>query len=69
MVLLVECLTLDFGSGHDLAVRGIKPCVGLHTNSKEPAWDSLSLKINKYFLKMKQKKRPLDVTLSMAIVC
>ena len=33
--LLVERLTLDFGSGHDLTVRG------LYTNGTEPTWDSL----------------------------
>ena len=38
----VEGLTLDFGSGHDLAVRGIEPRVGLLTDSVEPMWDSLS---------------------------
>ena len=48
----------DFGSGHDLAVRGFEPHVGLCADSAEPAWDflflslctspalSLSLKIN-----------------------
>ena len=45
---LVKCVTLDFGSGHDLAVRGFKPCVGLFTDSTEPAWDFLSLKIKKH---------------------
>ena len=34
--------TLDFSSGHDLAVRGIEPHLGLHADSVEPAWDSLS---------------------------
>ena len=50
----VKRLTLDFGSGHDLMVRGIEPRVGLCADSVEPAWDflslsllSLSLKINK----------------------
>ena len=37
---LVKRLTLDFGSGHDLAVHEIEPLVEL---SPEPAWDSLSL--------------------------
>ena len=56
----VKCLILGFGSGHDLMVHGFKPCVGLCTDSSEPAWDSLSpphalslslslsLKINKH---------------------
>ena len=25
----VKCLTLDFGSGHDLRVHEIEPCIGL----------------------------------------
>ena len=29
--------TLDFGSHHDLMVHEIKPCVGLHTDSTQPA--------------------------------
>ena len=52
---LVECPTLDFGSGHDPQGHGIEPCIQLCANSMEPAWDSLSpspahalsLKINK----------------------
>ena len=38
----VKCLTLDFSSGHDLTVQGFEPCIGLCTDSAEPAWDSLS---------------------------
>ena len=38
----VRCLTLDFGSGHDLMFCEIEPCVGLCAGSVEPAWDSLS---------------------------
>ena len=34
--------TLDFGSGHDLAVCGFGPHVGLCTGNAEPAWDFLS---------------------------
>ena len=33
--------TLGFVSGHDLTVCGFETCVGLHTVSMEPAWDSL----------------------------
>ena len=35
---------LDFSSGHRLTVvgSGIEPCLGLCTDSTEPAWDSLS---------------------------
>ena len=52
MAQLVKCLTLDLGSGHDVTVGEIKPCIKLCTDSVEPAWDSLSpttptLKINK----------------------
>ena len=39
---LVKHLTLDFGLGHDIAVHGIEPHVGLCTVSVEPAWDFLS---------------------------
>ena len=39
----VERLTLDFGSGRDLAVHGIESRVGLCTDGTETAWDSLSL--------------------------
>ena len=35
--------TPDFGSGHDLMVHEIEPCVRLRTGSMEPAWASLSL--------------------------
>ena len=37
----VKRLTLGFGSGHDLTICGIEPCVRLCTDSSEPAWDSL----------------------------
>ena len=38
----VECLTLDFSSGHDLMVGEFKAHIRLCTDSAEPAWDSLS---------------------------
>ena len=37
----VEHPRLDFGSGHDLTVHEIELCIGLYTDSTEPAWDSL----------------------------
>ena len=43
MAQLVKCGTLDLGSGHDLMVHRFEPCVGLHTSSAEPSWDSLPL--------------------------
>ena len=43
VALWVELPALDLGSGHDLEVHGIKPGVGLHADSTEPAWDSLFL--------------------------
>ena len=46
MAQLVECLTLDLGSGHGLTVCEIKPHVGLCADSVEPAWDSLSLSVS-----------------------
>ena len=39
----VKPLTLGFSSGHDVAVRGFEPRVGLCADSKETAWDPLSL--------------------------
>ena len=57
----VKCLTLDFSADHGHVVCGIKPHVGLHADSMDPTWDSLSLslcpspvlslKINKHFFK------------------
>ena len=38
----VKRLTLDFGSGRDLAVCESKPCVRLCTDNTKPTWDSLS---------------------------
>ena len=46
MAQLVKRLTLDLGSGHDLAVREFEPCVGLCTDSTDRAWDSLSLSLS-----------------------
>ena len=40
---LVKPLTLDFGLGHGLENLKIKPLVGFHADSVEPAWDALSL--------------------------
>ena len=34
--------TPGFGSGHDLTVSGFGPHVGLHADSMETSWDSLS---------------------------
>ena len=39
---LVTCLTLDFGSGHDLVIRESEPQSGLRPDRAEAAWDSLS---------------------------
>ena len=57
MAQLVRHPTVEYGSGHDLMVRGFEPRVWLLTDSMEPSWDSLcasssfflflSLKINK----------------------
>ena len=38
----VKCLTLDFGSDHDLMICEFECCVGLHTDCLDPAWDLLS---------------------------
>ena len=64
----VKSLALDFGSGHDLMVRGFEPHVRLCAGSAESTWDSLSfsappllvcslslfLKINTYTNKFQQ---------------
>ena len=42
MTHLLKHLTLDFGSSHDLRVRGIESRIGLYTDSTELAWDSFS---------------------------
>ena len=42
----VERPTLDFSSGHDLAVCDFKPHVGLCADSAEPAWDSVFLSLS-----------------------
>ena len=39
----VKLLTLGFGSDYAFGVCELEPCIGLCTNSMEPAWDSLSL--------------------------
>ena len=45
MAQLFKCLTLGFGSGHDLMVHEFKPHIGLYADSVEPAWDPLSLSL------------------------
>ena len=35
----IKCLTLGFGSGHDLIVCGFEPHTGLHAGNAELAWD------------------------------
>ena len=45
MVQSVKCLTLDFGSGHDLTIVGLSPALG-SALSMEPAWNSLSLSLS-----------------------
>ena len=45
MAQLVKRLTLDFGSGHDLAVHEFE-LVGLCADGTEPTWDSLSLPLS-----------------------
>ena len=42
VVQFIKRRTLDFSSGPDLAVCEFEPCVGLCTDSAEPAWDFLS---------------------------
>ena len=40
-----ECLTLEFGSGHDLEVHEFEPQVGFCTGRMEPALDFLYLSL------------------------
>ena len=48
----VKHLALDFGLGHVLMVQEFKSHIGIHTDSTEPAWDSLSLPACAFFLKI-----------------
>ena len=43
MAQLVKCPTRDVCSGHDLTIHEFELPEGLHADSVEPAWDSLSL--------------------------
>ena len=43
MARLVEYLTLDFDSGHDLTGREFEPCIGLKADGAESAWNSFPL--------------------------
>ena len=59
---MVEHPTRDFGSGHVLAVRGLKPRIRLHADGAESAWDSLcpspapspSFSLSKYTTKLQK---------------
>ena len=42
----VKCPTLDLSLGPDLMVHEFKPCIQLCADSREPAWDSLSLSLS-----------------------
>ena len=60
---LVECLTLDFGSSHDLLVHEIKLSVGLCVDNMEPAWDSLCHPLSapsQFALSLSQNKNTLN---------
>ena len=46
MAQLVKRRTFDLSSGHDLAVHGIQPCIGLYVDSTERARDSLPLPLS-----------------------
>ena len=43
---LAQRPTLGLGSGRDLSVREIEPCIRLCADSVEPAWGSLSLPLS-----------------------
>ena len=38
--------TLDFASDHELTIDGFESHIGLHADSEEPAWDSLSVSLS-----------------------
>ena len=37
-----KCLTVDFGSSHDLTVHEFEPHIRLHSDGAESSWKSLS---------------------------
>ena len=43
---LVNHPTLSFSSGHDLMVCEVEPCIRLHADGGEPAWDSLPVSLS-----------------------
>ena len=49
MAQLVKCPTLDLGLGHDLAIHGFEPRIGLCADGVEPPWD-LSLLLSALYL-------------------
>ena len=61
---LVKCLTLGFGSGHDLGVLRLSPVLG-SAWSVEPAGDSLPLPFLKSINQSIFKKPPLHFCLTV----
>ena len=52
----VKRATLGFGSGRDLMAHEFEPHIGLHADSMEPAWDSLSPSLSDPPLSVSQNK-------------
>ena len=67
MAQLVEHLTLDISSVHDLTVYEFEPCVRLCAGSMEPVWDSLSLSLSAPLLQVHRCVRSLSLSLSLKI--
>ena len=65
MAQLVNCLTLDFCSSHDLTVRELEPHIELYANSSEPASDSLSLTLSQS-LSLPPPTHALSLSLSLS---
>ena len=75
MAQLVERLTLDFSSGHDLMVYGFKRHVRLCADSSEPgpASDSVSLSLSAppplvFFLSLSLKNKHLIIIIMVVVV-
>ena len=67
MTQLIECPTLDLGSGHDLIIGEIELHVGLCADNAEPAWDALSPSLSLPLLYLLFLSLSLSLSLSLKI--
>ena len=51
---LVKCLSLGFSSDHAVTVCEFEPHIGLHADSEELAWDSLSSSLSAHSVSQKK---------------